>query len=366
MAFRKRNVAIGRTTQSSGSEHSDSTQNGSPSSFPGTRPSPIDGRLTTSTGTASLDSITGHAGLPVGHSILVEESGTTDYGGVLLKYFAAEGLSQGHRVLVAGLGEQWGRELPGIVAAEAGDATKKIAKDRDADKMKIAWRYENLGEFGASGRAPERASSSNSAIAEDQPSVFCHTFDLTKRFILPQENPITYIQLSSAPAVSPFAPILTTLSQSLSNSSPDIIHRLVVPAILSPGLYPPHSTNPSHVLQFLHSLRSILRVHSSRLATMLSIPLDLHPRTSSLTRWMEHLCDGVITLLPFPHDVSLAASSGAATQKEEKPQGLVKVLKVPVQTERGMGGMFGGEGGEDLAFTRETRKGKEVEEKVED
>ena len=84
---------------------------------------------------------------------------------------------------------------------------------------------------------------------------------------------------------------------------------------------------------------------------MLSLPLDLHPRNSSLTRWIEYLSDGAITLLPFPHDVAVAASSGAATQMEEKPQGLVKVLKAPVQTERGMGGKFGGEGGEDLAFT---------------
>ncbi|KAL9088894.1 MAG: hypothetical protein Q9165_005951 [Trypethelium subeluteriae] len=356
MAFRKRNVAIGRTTHSPGADSPDSTQNESLLSSPGTRPSPIDGRLTTSTGTASLDSITGHAGLPVGHAFLIEENGTTDYGGVLLKYFAAEGLSQRHKVLVVGLGEQWGRELPGIVTAEADDATKKIAKDRDPDKMKIAWRYESLGEFGASGRAPDRASPSNPAITENQPSVFCHTFDLTKRFNLPQENPITYIQLSSALAMSPFAPVLMMLSQSLSNSSSDIIHRLVIPAMLSPGLYPPHSTNPSHVLQFVHSLRSILRMHPNRLVVMLSIPLELHPRSSSLTRWLEHLCDGVLTLLPFPHDVSVAASSGAATQKEEKPQGLVKVLKVPIQTERGMGGMFGGEGGEDLAFTVSRKK----------
>ena len=196
-----------------------------------------------------------------------------------------------------------------------------------------------------------RAPSSPSSTAETRSTPFCHTFDLTKRLSLPQENHITYIQLSPSPSTSPFAPILTTLSRSLKSSSPNVIHRLIVPALLSPGLYPPHSVNPSHVLQFLHALRSTLRMHTNRLVAMLSLPLDLHPRSSSLTRWIEHLSDGAITLLPFPHEVSTAASSGAATQKEEKPQGLVKVQKIPLQTERGMGGRFGGEGGEDLAFT---------------
>ena len=199
--------------------------------------------------------------------------------------------------------------------------------------------------------APEPAPPSGPSNVEPVSMPFCHTFDLTKRLNVTQENPIAYLQLSVSQSTSPFTPILTALLQSLNNSSSNIIHRLIVPSLLAPGLYPPHSTHPSHVLQFLHSLRSMLRAYPTRLVAMLSFPLDLHPRSSSLTRWVEHLSDGVITLLPFPHDVSTAASSGAATQKEEKPQGLVRVLKVPVQTERGIGGSFGGEGGEDLAFT---------------
>ena len=152
MAFRKRNVAVGRSTQSPISETSDVTAPATEAVPPGTRPSPIDGRLTTSTGTASLDSITGHGGIPIGHSLLVEETGTTDYGGVLLKYFAAEGFAQGQKVLVVGVGEQWGRELPGIVTVEADNGRNIVSKPKDSDKMKIAWRYESLGEFGTSRR----------------------------------------------------------------------------------------------------------------------------------------------------------------------------------------------------------------------
>tara|TARA_R110002003_G_scaffold96_28_gene7640 strand:+ start:4463 stop:5095 length:633 start_codon:yes stop_codon:yes gene_type:complete len=151
MAFRKRNIALTRapadvdaSDTSSIPAHVSSTP-----PVPGVRPSPIDGRPTTSTGTPSLDGIlAGHAGLPLGNSILIEESGTTDYAGALLRFYAAEGVVQGHKVHVVGLGEVWGRELPGI-SEDRGSSVRKEAKER-AEKMKIAWRYEGLGQFESS------------------------------------------------------------------------------------------------------------------------------------------------------------------------------------------------------------------------
>ncbi len=116
--------------------------------LPGTRPSPLDGRLTTSTGTQSLDSLlAGHAGLALGTSLLIGESGTTDFGGSLLKYYAAEGVIHGHFIHVLGLNEGWGRELPGLTSGEGRSKGKEAEKGEQ--KMKIAWRYERLGEFGA-------------------------------------------------------------------------------------------------------------------------------------------------------------------------------------------------------------------------
>lgn len=110
----------------------------------GTRPSPHDGRTTTSTGTQSLDQLlAGHAGLPMGTSLLLEETGTTDFGGVLLRYYAAEGLVQGHHVHVLGYDDSWRRELPGLGSAGK-DKTSKTESSADS-KMKIAWRYETLG-----------------------------------------------------------------------------------------------------------------------------------------------------------------------------------------------------------------------------
>lgn len=129
-------------------------------SIPGTRPSPHDGRLTTSTGTLSLDQLlAGHAGLPVGTSLLLEESGTTDFGGILLRYFAAEGLVQGHSVHVLGFGDHWRRELPGLAAE--GRSKESKSSGASGSKMKIAWRYETLG----SRAAPSRGESTHESYS---------------------------------------------------------------------------------------------------------------------------------------------------------------------------------------------------------
>lgn len=150
MSFRKRNVGLASPSSASApSTPKDPLV--AQATVPGVRPSPLDGRPTTSTGTQTLDDLlAGHAGLALGNSLLIEENGTTDFAGALLRYYAAEGVVQGHKVHVVGVGEQWGRELPGLVGAggavgkdnESGAAVEK-------EKMKIAWRYERLGEFGA-------------------------------------------------------------------------------------------------------------------------------------------------------------------------------------------------------------------------
>lgn len=148
MSFRKRNVGlVGPSSVPATPKDPPAT----PASVPGVRPSPSDGRPTTSTGTQTLDDLlAGHAGLALGNSLLIEENGTTDFAGALLRYYAAEGVVQGHRVHVVGVGEQWGRELPGLVGVGgAGGKENEAGAAVDKEKMKIAWRYERLGEFGA-------------------------------------------------------------------------------------------------------------------------------------------------------------------------------------------------------------------------
>lgn len=141
MAFRKRNVAVGRGS-SEISESASATKN----KIHGVRPSSLSSQAVTSTGCHSLDSLLGgHGGLALGCSLLIEESGTTDFAGALLRFYVAQGLCHGHVIHVVGVGERWIRELPGIVE----EKEKSKGKDADVDygRMKIAWRYEGQSKF---------------------------------------------------------------------------------------------------------------------------------------------------------------------------------------------------------------------------
>ncbi|KAL9038389.1 MAG: hypothetical protein Q9214_005299 [Letrouitia sp. 1 TL-2023] len=359
MSFRKRSVGLSSpsTTSQKAAVEPEVV------SALGVRPSPLDGRPTTSSGTASLDSLFGgHAGLALGNSLLLEESGTTEYSGTLLRFYAAEGVLHGHQVHAIGVGEQWGRELPGVARLE--NDTRSGPSSVEKEKMKIAWRYERLGDFGTRASPSTRASVAAPRDLEKQhldkslskDLVFCHSFDLTKRLSLPDPSPLNFIPISSTEQnMSPFSSVIQSLTQELNTSPTGTIHRLVIPNILSPALYPSHSSNPHFILQFLHSLRALLRQHSARLTAMITLPLLLYPRSTGLVRWMELVSDGVIELIPFPHSVEFRASTatGAATAQEEKPQGIVQIHRLPVFSEKG-GGVS--TAGDDLAFTASRRK----------
>ncbi|KAF2772705.1 PAXNEB-domain-containing protein [Teratosphaeria nubilosa] len=348
MAFRKRNVVPTRGGTSSPGPNTPTS--------PGIRPSPLTSHPVTSTGTPSLDDLLGgHSGLPLGHSILIEESGTTDYAGALLRSYAAEGLCQGHVVHVVGLGEGWVRELPGV-------AEGRKAKGQDGDaaqRMRIAWRYERLGVVGE--RAlPNRSTSTPGNTMESQQQIpFSHTFDLTKRVTIPPNASINHIPLIPT-AAKPFDTILQSLTHHLKTSPPGTVHRLIIPLLLSPALWPPHVSQPEHILRFLHALRALHTQYPTTLTAMLTLPLSLLPRTSGLCRWAEILSDGVVELTPFPHSMDAAATlaeSGGTRSGEEQPQGMVRVRKLPVGTERGEGGAgVGNSLGEDLAFVVSRRR----------
>ncbi|KAF7193841.1 Elongator complex protein 4 [Pseudocercospora fuligena] len=348
MAFRKRNIAIGKASNSASSDSA-------AANTPGVRPSPLTSHPVTSTGTASLDGLLGgHSGLALGNSLLIEESGTTDFAGALLKYYAAEGICQGHVLHVVGLGEGWVRELPGKAEEKSKDKAAKSAADEE--KMKIAWRYERLGQAGE--RAlPDRTMTptpSNSAVSE---TTFSHIFDLAKRLVIPADAKVNHIPMS--PSFT-FDAIIQSVLRSLDTSPPTTVHRLVVPSILSPAMYPPTLSRPEAFLGFFRALRSLLRQFPSRLTALITLPLELYPRSAGMIRWAELLSDGVVELTPFPHlmDASNSlAESGGARGNEEKPQGLVRFHKLPVNSERGEGGAGAGNSmGEDLAFTVSRRK----------
>ncbi|EXJ84574.1 hypothetical protein A1O3_05244 [Capronia epimyces CBS 606.96] len=345
MSFRKRNVGLTGSAGADGTAQTPPAPQTPPKErvpLPGVRPSPLDGRPTTSTGTASLDALlAGHSGLALGSSILIEESGTTDYAGALLRFFAAEGLLQGHHVHVVGLPEHWGRELPGAV----GESEQKEKPAEHTEKMKIAWRYESLGQFGAGTNTRERQQTIPKQTAQNtEPGQaisvpFRHTFDLTKRLVHPASSKLDFVQLGMNPSQSPYIPVLEHLQTSLTRSTTDTIHRIIIPSILSPALYPPQSSQPQYILHFLHGIRSLLAAYPDRMIAIISLPLSLYPRSSGLVRWVELLNDGVLELSPFPHsaDGDTQVSRGPAGTTEEPPQGLLQVHRLPILHDRGSG-----------------------------
>jgi elongator complex protein 4 len=321
--------------------------------------------------------------------VLIEESGTTDFGAALLRYYAAEGVVQGHNVHVLGMNESWGRELPGL---SGGEGSGKREETRGSDeRMKIAWRYERLGEFGSSrGGHPfvlycrfiftcnnqfqklilflDRSISQPSGPSSDSQaqSIFCHDFDLSKRLVLPTSGQLQFVPASIQPNLaftdpktesSPFTKFISHLTTHLS-SSPIPIHRVIVANLLSPALYPSGASQPENILQFLHALRALLRKYPGQLTAMITLPLTLYPRSTGLTRWMELLSDGVLELAPFPSTAKATkAPPGASTVHEDPPQGMVKIHRLPIFHEKGGGGGESSGFGDDLAFTLSRRKG---------
>ncbi|KAK5634111.1 hypothetical protein RRF57_009825 [Xylaria bambusicola] len=309
--------------------------------IPGVRPSPLDGRPTTSSGTVSLDNLlAGHSGMPLGTSLLIGEHGTTDFAGMLLRYYAAEGLVQGHQIHVLGLHEGWQADLPGI-SNKSGSSSKPEASS--AEKMKIAWRYESLGSAGAA-RDREAQKVQNASNAGDT-APFCHSFDLTKR-LSPSDvkGQISFHQSMIIPnpraqQTSPLKLFIRDLSLKLTNSSPTSVHRVIVPNLLSPTMYSSSSSLPQEVLQFLHALRALLRQYSKNLTILLTLPLSLYPRTTGLSRWMELLCDGVLEFIPLQSTTihKPPPSSKSESKDDETVQGLVKVHSLPIFHEKGGG-----------------------------
>lgn len=363
MSFRKRNVVVGP----SGSNPSSPALRPEKTLSPGVRPSPLDGKLTTSTGTQSLDQLlAGHNGLPLGASLLVQEAGTTDFGGTLLRYFAAEGLVQGHNVHLLGYGDAWRRELPGLGSGDKSSGGGRKESSASDEKMKIAWRYETLGNthsrnvqvtgqyqppveqlFYVISSLTYKVVESKSLDKGEAP--FCHSFDLTKRlesshvkgklFTSPMGNSL------AQPDQAPFTRFLADVTARINNSPPNSVHRIVVPGLLSPTLYSSGACRPQQVLQFLHGLRALLRRYPGQIVAMATLPVSLFPRSTGLVRWMELLFDGCLELIPLQHQSQMALEPG----KEDKSQGLLRAHSLPVFHEKG-GGLEGSWSREDLSF----------------
>lgn len=189
-----------------------------------------------------------------------------------------------------------------------------------------------------------------SSVQQHEGPTFCHSFDLSKRL----ENSSIQGALRATPIggalgrasqQSPLKRFLADLATSIKASLPSTIHRIVVPNLLSPTIYPSSACRPQEVIQFLHSLRGLLRLFPEQATAMLTLPVSLYPRATGLTRWAELLADGVLELIPLQHQSQMNREPG----KEEKSQGMLRAHSLPIFHEKG-GALEGSWSREDLSF----------------
>jgi elongator complex protein 4 len=270
---------------------------------PGVKPAST---VTISTGTATLDALLSpSSGLPISSALLVEEDGTGNYSGVVLRQYVSEGVVQGDNVWIGGVGENWWRGVPALAKQDKNAKTTDTAKEIE-NKMKIAWRY-GVNEPKALNTAPTAESTH-----------FCHTFDISEQMPLPSKTQVIF---SPPPASQgdPYQPILSSLVsllQPIPKMTPTTPTRIVLPDFLNPLVYGPAATNPAVLLKFLHSLLAIIS-SCTYASLVLSMSTSFYTRRQPLTSWIEHLCTHVIQLRPLPRPP-------AGTKQ---PQGLVNVHK---------------------------------------
>ncbi len=123
--------------------------------YSGTRTSPGSTQtLITSTGISSLDDILG-GGLPLSCSLVIAAPDKhSSYGELVLKYFVAQGLVAGHKMCVIGGAEELSQFVKECMWLPKGsNSTQEAEEDEEekgndlAQKVKIAWRYENMKQF---------------------------------------------------------------------------------------------------------------------------------------------------------------------------------------------------------------------------
>ncbi|XP_063112801.1 elongator complex protein 4 isoform X8 [Cavia porcellus] len=147
-------------------------------SIAGTRPSVRNGQLLVSTGLPALDQLLG-GGLAVGTVLLIEEDKYNVYSPLLFKSFLAEGVVNGHTLLVASAKEHPADTVQELPAPLLDDSYKKEfdedgCNDKTPDshmKMKIAWRYQLLPKM--------------EQVGPVLSSRFGHYYDVSKK--IPQE-----------------------------------------------------------------------------------------------------------------------------------------------------------------------------------
>ncbi|KAF9454884.1 PAXNEB-domain-containing protein [Macrolepiota fuliginosa MF-IS2] len=286
-------------------------------SYPGTRPSPASSStIITSTGIPSLDDILG-GGLPLSCSMLILAPDLhSSYGSLVQKYFVAEGLASGHRVVVVdsdpgGFARDimWYPKGSAISTSKGGSGISDIGAESDDERMdgqdqkiKIAWRYEQMKQFQTSVKA--------SSLSSDD---YCHTFDLSIRVPDPvieaalRVGNLSYLEVARTAKKPSTTEVLCRLSEILTTQESTVTPiRICIPSLGSPFW---GSLTRQDLSFFLYSLRSTLRKHPLACASV-CLPPHISTETWGGAGWQQRLgwlSDATISLDAFSADPSLSA-----------------------------------------------------------
>lgn len=263
------------------------------------------GDVVTSSGIAALDGLLGDGGIRIGAFGLIEESGETDFSGALAKYFCAEGLAQGHAIIVLGVDSSWLSKLPNISSSKSPktrqDSPKADGASDANDAMKIAWRYKNL-------------SMSAEPQADDS---FCHEFDLTNRMVLGPEHVIRCLPIGQ----DIFQVLLLTAKFIKEQQLRRRPTRVVCPSLFAPHIYPLNSFDPSRGLKFVQQLSRVV-ADAEQAVGLATLPLTLFSDSMSFQTMMEHLMWPVIKLTPLNKSENSTRTGG-----DREPQALVSIIR---------------------------------------
>ncbi|XP_071809382.1 elongator complex protein 4-like [Asterias amurensis] len=300
--------------------------------LPGARPSLHNGQLLISTGVPSLDFVVG-GGLAVGSVLLIEADTYGHYAQLLLRYFLAEGVMNGHAMFLGSADERPQTILKNLPCPVEDDPIKKAAQTiknnegatySSEDRMKIAWRYEHL---------PKHQSTPSTHR-------FGHFYDLSKP--MPTERlsdvPCQCFHLqekNSSHCGSPYQRLFQQIEKQVMEGGFNLLERqtkdrnilrIAIDSLGSPLWGEEQAVNQhdrhqgAELCQFLHALRALLR--NSLAVCVVTMPTHLFP-DAAVVRRIQRMCDTAIGLESF-----------AGAEKEKNPvfkeyHGLFHIRQLP-------------------------------------
>ncbi|KAJ7139845.1 Elongator complex protein 4 [Mycena epipterygia] len=261
-----------------------------------------------STGVPSLDDILG-GGLPLSCSLVLTAPDLhSEYAELVQKYFVAQGLaSQQHVCVVGRVG--WVNDCMWLPAGASMDPDEA---GPSGEKIKIAWRYEQMKQFQTTVAAP------SSAPAEDA----CRTFDLTARIppaIVAEalaSGQLSVVDVDCASGAPATVRVLERLEAVLEANDTPL--RICVPSLGSPHW---GDLAAQDILRFLHGLRALLRRYNHACASS-SLAAELSVDSAGWYQKVGWVSDGAITMAAFTANPALSAAFPAH-------HGLVRIHTLP-------------------------------------